>query len=63
MNGFKVPGWDCSEGDHDWKYVSDWEGDPEVIGGTNSFYYRECIQCGIEEPCDISDFPSYDEEC
>lgn len=34
----KVPGWICDQGDgtfdHDWRYVSDWGGDPEVIGGT-----------------------------
>lgn len=60
----KVPGWDCADGtpeeDHDWKYKSDWEGDPEVINGTQSFYYRVCEQCGKEESVSAEDMPQDD---
>lgn len=36
------------ESDHDWKYVSDWSGDPQVIGGTFDCGYLECRTCGEE---------------
>lgn len=45
-----VPGWDCADGtpdeDHDWEYISDWYGDPEVINGTCDIHYKRCRQCG-----------------
>ena len=47
-----VPGWDCADGtpdeDHDWEYISDWYGDPEVINGTCDIHYKRCRQCGKE---------------
>jgi len=51
----KTPGWICDQGDgtfdHNWKYRSDWYGDPEVINGTQTIYFRTCVQCGVEESC------------
>ncbi|KAF1306985.1 hypothetical protein BLX42_22400 [Pseudomonas sp. SG-MS2] len=45
--------WECKgddgEPDHDWKYVSDWGGDPGVIGGTFDCSYLECRVCGEEK--------------
>ena len=38
--------------DHDWKHVSDWIGDPGVINGTMSIYYKECRICGEQEDWD-----------
>lgn len=50
----KVPGWVCDQGDgtfdHDWEIVSDWGGDPEVIGGTFDCSFKRCEQCGEEAP-------------
>ena len=45
--------WICDLGngefDHDWQYVSDWGGDPEVIGGTFDCSFKRCRICGVEE--------------
>jgi len=50
--------WICLDGtedeDHDWKYKSDWYGDPNVINGTQAFYTKECRYCGKEEDCSRS---------
>lgn len=43
----------CDVGDgeieHDWKYVSDWYGDPGVINGTADCSHWECRTCGEED--------------
>jgi hypothetical protein len=31
---------------HDWKFISDWAGDPGVIGGTFDCSRWECQMCG-----------------
>lgn len=45
--------WECREGtpdeDHDWKFVSDWYGDPCVINGTADCSYWLCRACGKED--------------
>jgi len=35
------------ECDHDWKWISDWGGDPDVVGGTFDCSRWECLKCGI----------------
>lgn len=35
-----------SECDHDWKWISDWYGDPDVINGTADCFRWECVKCG-----------------
>lgn len=42
--------------DHDWQYLSDWEGDPGVIDGTRTTYCRVCRECGFGEPCGVDMF-------
>ena len=42
----------CERGEHDFKNVSDWEGDPDVINGTRTFHYKECRYCGATAPWD-----------
>jgi len=37
------------EFDHDWQFVRDWEGDPNVINGTRDLLYKVCRSCGTEE--------------
>ncbi len=41
--------WNCDLGngefDHDWQWISDWYGDPGVIGGTADCSYWECRVC------------------
>lgn len=32
---------------HQYVRKMDWEGDPEVPGGTHCFFYWECIYCGL----------------
>jgi len=32
--------------DHDWKWVSDWYGDPDVVNGTADCSHWECRRCG-----------------
>jgi hypothetical protein len=62
--GKPVPGWVCKspgeEDDHDWEYVSDWYGDPGVIGGTADCSRWVCRACGEEmqapPPSDEDDF-------
>lgn len=49
----------CGEGcfDHDWKFVSDWYGDPEVINGTQDCSYAECKRCGkVDESGESADY-------
>lgn len=50
------------EEDHDWKYKSDWSGDPGVIGGTYTFYSRACSACGKMESVSHDDMPYEDWE-
>jgi hypothetical protein len=54
------------EVDHDWKLVSDWGGDPNVIGGTFDCSYLECRVCGEENhnhpnPGSYAHEPDYDD--
>lgn len=35
--------------EHDWEIVHDWDGDPEVIGGTRDFSFYRCALCGEED--------------
>lgn len=63
------PKWDCADGtpeeDHDWKVISDWYGDPDVINGTQTFYIKRCRQCGKEVDAtddDIRDAYAEDED-
>ena len=37
------------EEDHDWRYISDWYGDPGVINGTADCSRWECSVCGAED--------------
>lgn len=54
----------CSDGegglDHDWKFISDWYGDPDVINGTADCSHYECNRCGEEDH--ESDPPSFDDD-
>ncbi len=45
--------------DHDWKWVSDWYGDPDVVNGTADCSHWQCTRCDSEDcedeppgPCD-----------
>lgn len=53
-------GWKCDMGngefDHDWQYIADWYGDPEVINGQADVYFKRCAQCGAEEGCDAQEY-------
>lgn len=35
--------------DHDWKWIKDWYGDPNVINGTADCSRWECQRCGEED--------------
>ena len=35
--------------DHDWKWVSDWYGDPEVVNGTADCSHWKCTRCDSED--------------
>jgi len=41
-----IPNQECP---HDWKFISDWGGDPDVIGGTFNCSRWECQMCGEED--------------
>lgn len=65
------PKWDCADGtpdeDHDWKWISDWYGDPGVINGTADCSYWECRVCGKvdenrEPPSTDDDWEDYRDE-
>lgn len=52
----------CADEEHDWNHIRDWIGDPGVVNGTMTIYYKRCRICGLEE--DDSDHDSgsdYDE--
>lgn len=51
---------ETEELEHEWSYHSDWEGDPGVINGTHTFYFKRCTVCDEEEGCDRSDIPEDD---
>jgi hypothetical protein len=34
---------------HAWQVIWDYEGDPSVPNGTNTFKYYRCVWCGIEK--------------
>lgn len=57
----------CADGtpdeDHDWVYKSDWYGDPDVINGTCTIYFKECRVCGKEAEWDGSghDYDDFDD--
>lgn len=42
---------ECAPGefDHDWKWVSDFEGDCGVVNGTNDISHYVCKVCGLED--------------
>ena len=54
-----APGWVCDQEDgtfdHDWQFVSDWGGDPDVIGGTFDCSFKRCRVCGEEAPIEVGD--------
>jgi len=35
--------------DHDWKWVNDWYGDPEVVNGTADCSHWKCTRCDSED--------------
>ena len=35
--------------DHDWKWVSDWYGDPDVVNGTADCSHWKCTRCDSED--------------
>jgi hypothetical protein len=39
----------CDEDEHDWRWVSDWYGDPGVINGTADCSRYVCTICGAEK--------------
>lgn len=55
---------DCADGtpdeDHDWQWISDWYGDPDVINGTADCSRWECKVCGKVD--ENREPPSYDDE-
>ena len=40
---------DKTQIDHDWKWVSDWYGDPEVVNGTADCSHWKCTRCDSED--------------
>lgn len=48
-----MSGWKCDLGngeyDHDLRWVEDWGGDPEVVGGTFDCSRWVCRVCGAED--------------
>lgn len=42
----------CERDDHKWKTVTDWYGDPNVINGTCTIYFKECDYCGATKDWD-----------
>jgi hypothetical protein len=49
--------------DHDWKFISDWYGDPGVINGTADCSFMECQRCGEQRDLTDSDYvDAYDED-
>ena len=42
--------------DHDWRFVSDWYGDPGVINGTADCSFYECRKCGDEQTTQPEDY-------
>lgn len=52
---------DKTQIDHDWKWVSDWYGDPEVVNGTADCSHWKCTRCDSED-CEDEPPGSY-EDC
>lgn len=53
----------CSDGeggaDHDFIWISDWYGDPNVINGTADCSHYRCKRCGHEEDGSPPEFEDY----
>ena len=47
---------DKSKIDHDLKFIRDWQGDPNVINGTDDCSFYRCRKCGHEEIGDLYDY-------
>jgi len=59
---------DAPECPHDWIFVRDWYGDPNVINGTADCSFYRCRKCGEETSEEPEDFiepepPEDDGEC
>jgi hypothetical protein len=59
--------WQCDLGsgewDHDWQYVCDWYGDPEVINGIADCSFLRCRVCGKEDhEADLSSWRDDDDD-
>jgi hypothetical protein len=55
----------CKAGHHDWHFVPDYYGDPNVINGTADCSFYRCNRCGkeqVEEPSDFMSGPDPDDE-
>ena len=39
---------ECEPGKHAWSQMDDWEGDPELVNGTNHWKVYVCQICGVE---------------
>jgi len=60
MESAQVEMQDKTQIDHDWKWISDWYGDPDVIGGTADCSHWECKRCGSED-CEDEPPQPYDD--
>lgn len=38
-----------SDCDHNWEFVADWEGDPDLPNGTHDLSHWRCLECGLEQ--------------
>ncbi len=45
--------------DHDWQWIKDWYGDPNVVNGTVDCSHWRCKRCESEE-CEDAPPPKYD---
>lgn len=42
--------------DHDWRMITDSEGDADVVNGINVFNYMECSKCGEQRDVEPEDW-------
>jgi len=47
---------DCVPGEHDWRFIRDWYGDPNVIHGTADCSIFRCLRCDLEQADEPDDF-------
>lgn len=43
---------------HEWRKLTDWQGDPDIPNGTQTWTFYKCIACDLEQDKTPDDYDS-----